>query len=294
MFIKKVFIIYLIFVMGYTLIFPAGFVTADNATPSVTVGNSVAVASGVSLNADGAITLTESTTQAVVVTGTITDNNSCKDLTSVIVAVYKQGTTCATLSQDEDNDNCYLWEDTAPDENDSCASIDDMAYALSHEFAVEYYADGGTWLATVTPSDEEAGTPDDSSTVTLNDLQSLDVDADISFGEVAVNANSVGDHAATVTDTGNIAIDFKLSGGALTCSGRGTIPVGNQEYSLASFLYTAGTDLSATQTDVDAVLGIPQSDTVPISDETYWQVGVPNGVEGTCTGTTTFTVRAAL
>jgi hypothetical protein len=279
--------------MGYTLIFPAGFVIADNATPSVTVGNALAVASSASLNADGAITLTEGTTQAVAVTATITDNNSCQDLASVKVAVYKQGTTCAAVGN-ADNDLCYFWEDTAPDEDASCTGVDDMTYALNHEFAIQYYANDGTWLATVTPSDEEAGTPDDSSTVTLNALQSLNVDADISFGTVAVNSNSTGDHAATVTDTGNVAIDFKLSGGALTCSGRGSIPVGNQEYSLASFLYTAGTDLSADQTDVDAVLGIPESDTVPISDETYWQVGVPNGVEGTCTGTTTFTVRAAI
>jgi hypothetical protein len=290
---KKFLIIYLIFVVGYFLLLPVGLIMADEATPSVTVGNATPVASGVSLNGDVAITLTENTTKAVTVTGTVTDNNSCLDLTSVIVAVYKQGATCATIGVDEDADDCYLWEETAPDEG-TCTGIDDMTYIVNHEFAIEYYADGGTWLATVTPADEGAGTSSDSTTVTLNGLQSLNVGADISFGEVAVNANSTGDHTATVRDTGNVAIDFKLSGGALTCDSRGTIPVGNQEYALASFLYTEGTDLSAELVDVNAVLGIPESDTVPIEDITYWQVGVPTGVEGTCTGTTTFTVRAAL
>lgn len=288
----KIFVFVLILVLICFFIPPQN-ILADDATPSVTVGNATAEASSASLNGDATITLTENTTTAVTVTATVTDNNSCQDLVTVNVAVYKQGTTCAEAG-DADNDDCYFWQDSAPDEDASCTGADDMTYAVNHEFSIQYYADGGTWLATVTPADEGAGTPDDSSTVTLNNLQSLNVGANISFGEVSVGSASTGDHTVAVTNTGNVAIDFKLSGGALTCSGRGTITVGSQEYSLASFNYGDGTDLSASPTDVNATLGVPEDGTVPISDDVYWQVSVPNGVEGTCTGATTFTVEAAL
>ena len=58
-------------------------------TASVTVGNVAPVASSASLNGESDINLTEGTTKAVVVTGTVTDDNGCLDLASVVVKVYK-------------------------------------------------------------------------------------------------------------------------------------------------------------------------------------------------------------
>ncbi len=275
---------------------PISEVEADDSTPTVTVGNATAVASSAALNSGNAITLNENSVKSVTVTGTVTDNNSCKDLTSVKIAVYKDGTTCAA-SGDADADDCYWYEDTTPDTDVSCVDSDDTNYVVSQNFDIQFYADGGNWKTTITPSDEGAGTANTSALVVLNDLQSLNV-ANIDFGTVAAGANSTGDHTSTVTNTGNVAIDFKLSGGALTCAapGRGTVPLANQEYALATFTYgTGGTTLTGAATDVDAVLGVPESETSGvITDDTYWQCSVPNGTEGTCTGTTTFTVRAVL
>jgi hypothetical protein len=269
------------------------YMSAAVSTASVTVGNAAPVASSASLNGGSAITLTENTTTSISVTGTVTDTNGCLDLTSVRVVVYKDGTTCEE-SGDADNDDCYFWQDDAPDEDASCTGSSDTTYAVSHSFDIQYYADGGTWKATILPRDGGAGTASTSAGVTLNDLQALAVSATISYGSVSVGNNSTGDHTATVTNTGNTAIDFKISGADLTCTTLGSIPVGNEEYSLSTFSYGDGTDLSDTPTDVNADLATPSVATVPVTDLTYWHVSVPNGVSGTCSGDVTFTAESAL
>ncbi len=269
------------------------FLGSVDVSVSVSVGNVLAEASSASLNGGDAITLTENTTTSITATGTVTDNNSCKDLASVSIAVYKDGTTCAVIG-DADNDNCYFYTDSDPTNDASCTGDDDVTYAASHAFNIQYYADGGTWETTITPTDiVEAGTPDTSTGVTLNDLQALDVGS-ITYGSVNPGASSVGDNTADVSNTGNTAVDFKVSGTDLTCDGRGNIPVANEQYGLAGFSYGDGTALSGTPADVNADLPAPSVATVPVQDTSYWQVSVPNGTKGTCSGTTSFAVQAAL
>ena len=285
------------------LIFPSwgGFIEnfkmfslgALDVSVSVSVGNVLPEASSASLNGGDAITLTENTTTAITASGTVTDNNSCKDLASVSIAVYKDGTTCAVIG-DADNDNCYFYTDSDPTNDASCTGDDDVTYAASYAFNIQYYADGGTWEATIISSDVVgAGTPDTSAGVTLNDLQALDVGS-IAYGSVNPGPDSTGDHTADVTNTGNTAVDFKISGTDLTCDARGSIPVTSEQYDLAGFSYGAGTALSGTPTDVDANLPAPSTATVPVQDTSYWQVSIPNGTKGTCSGTTSFAVEAAL
>jgi hypothetical protein len=217
------------------------------------------------------------------------------DLASVKVAVFKDGTTCSA-GGDANNDTCYIWTDASPSTNGSCLGGTDTSYAVSHSFDLQFYADPGTWKTAITPSDSAGeGTVATSSGTTVNSLQALAVSSTISYGSVANGATSTGDHTATVTDTGNTAIDYKTSGQDLTCTGGiGSIPVGNEQYSLSSFPYGSGTALSTTPTDVNADLATTTVDNVPVTDPIYWQLSVPNGVRGTCSGSVTFTAEAAL
>ena len=83
------------------------FATAQS-TASVSVGNAIPVASSALLNSGAAITLIPSpATTPVVVTGTITDANGCNDISSVDVAVYKNGATCLA-SGNANDDTCYF------------------------------------------------------------------------------------------------------------------------------------------------------------------------------------------
>ncbi len=291
--ISALFLLICFALLDYFYIYPIKIIDADNSVFSVTVGNATPTTSSVTINGGSAITLTEATSTAVAITGTVTDLNGCEDLVTVNIAIYKQGTTCVAAGN-ADNDNCYFYQDTNPAGSDSCTGEGDTTYVASYSFNVQYYADGGTWLATITPADSEGGTGDNSSGVTLNDLQSLDVSSSLNFGAVTNGSNSTGDNTTTVTNTGNIEIDFEVSGEDLTCSTTGAIPVGNEEYSLSSFTYGDGTDLTDTGVDVNASLASPGNDTIPITDIVYWQINIPNGVEGTCSGNTTFTAQAAL
>jgi len=262
-------------------------VKADTAEPSVTVGNTAPVASAVHLNNDSAITLTEYTTKAVNVTSTVTDDNGCDDLTKATIALYKSGATCASTS-DADNDVCYFYEDT------TLSWCSGTSGDITHTFDVQYYADpDATWTAEVIPYDEGTGTSAESSQ-TLSELQSLDVSASISYGSVSAGSNSTGDHTATTTDTGNVAIDVQISGTAMSCDVRGSIATSSQEYATSTFSYGAGTDLSDAAADWNLDLPTPEDTNVPVTDATYWQVGVPTGSEGTCSGTNTFTARSAI
>ncbi len=264
---------------------------------TVTVENSAPTTTSVVLhgntNSETEITLTENTTTSIGVTGDVTDYNSCKDLTSVEVKIYKGSAAGCTVTN---YDTCYVWTDSTPASNSSCTGDSDLTYAVSHNFDIQYYADGGTWKTTVTPSDSAgpAGASE-SSAVTLNDLQSLSV-GDIAYGSVAPGSNSTGDHKSAVKDTGNIAIDFNVKGTDLTCDGRGAIPVGNEQYNLASFSYGGGgaTALTTGDVAVNGTFATPAYNNVPVAQDTYWQVGIPNGTKGTCSGTTTFTAIAAI
>jgi hypothetical protein len=272
-----------------------GYKSSASVSASVEVGNDLPFVSNTSLNGGSSIILTPGATTAVVVTGTVSDYNSCQDLTKVNVAVYRNGTTCESVG-DANPNNCYFYSDSSPSSDGSCTGPTDLAYAVNHEFSLQYYADGGTWTAEITPIDTYGtGTPDTAS-VALNELLAIDVSTTLSYGSVSGGSTSTGNHIVTTSNTGNTAIDFTVEGENLVCTGLnalGFIPAENEQYSLSNFSYGFGTALSSTTpAAVDADLATTSG--VTISDETFWQVFVPSGVRGTCSGAITFSVTSAI
>jgi len=259
--------------------------------------NSLPVASSVSIDAGaGSVTLIGGTTKNVVCAGTVTDANGYADITSVTAKLYR---SAVTAEGDDDNANHYT---LTGDANCVPSGGSENTETYTCTFPVYFYAEptdaGSTyeaqnWVCEMTPTDTVgAGTADDD-TIEMATLQSISVSETIDFGSVNPGAESSGNHITTVTNNGNVAVDYKVSGGGLNCSTRGTISVASQEYGLSSFSYGDGAVLSESATDVNADLPKPSSGT-PVTDDAYWQVAVPAGSEGTCTGTTTFVVRAAL
>jgi len=280
-------------------------------TASVTVGNVAPVATSATLvgnyNTNSEIVLTEGTTTPIAVTGTITDANGCVDLNHVTVAVYRNGTTC-TSAGNADNTNCYfetISHATIIADSANCSGGTDTTYTLSggnptvSTFNLQYYAIPGStstaWKVTITPYDGsgggDVGTANSSSGIALDSTTALEVTSSITYGSVANGANSTGDHKATVTNTGNIAIDYNLSGADLTCTILGSIPKGDEQYATSSFSYGDGTALSGTPTLVAANIAAQTTGT-PVTADSYWQTTVPNGVNGTCSGDVTFAAVA--
>lgn len=263
-----------------------------------TSGNSAPVASSVSIDSGAeTVVLTGGTTKNVVCAGTVTDTDGYEDITSVTAKLYRSGVGAGA---GDDNENHYTLtgdSDCVP----SGGSSNTETYTCT--FDIYFYADptddgsdyaAQNWGCEMTPSDGDGAGTADTDTIEMGTLQSISVSSTINFGSVSPGQNSTGDHITTVTNTGNVEIDFKVSGGSLSCTTRGTIPVGSQEYSLSSFNYGDGTDLSDSEANINASLVKPTSGSPSVTDNLYWQVAVPTGVEGGCTGSTTFVVISAL
>jgi len=268
-------------------------------TASVDVGNSEPAASSASLNGESTITLTEGTTTPVVVTGAVTDYNGCLDLASVVIKVYTGLLSNCTVTN---NTTCYITTISSPSTDPSCTGGTDTSFALSSSNAtlnLQYYAQPATWNVTIIPTDitNDGGQTTDTSTGTvLATTTGLTVSSTITYGSVANGANSTGDHTATVTNTGNAAIDYRLSGAAptLDCTangGLGSIPIENEEYSTASFSHGSGTALTTSPATVTANI-VAQTTASPVTADSYWQIAVPYGVRGTCSGSVVFTAVA--
>ncbi len=254
--------------------------------------NALPAASNASIDSGaGSITLNEGATTDVVCAASLTDINGYADIESVVMKLYRSGVG-EGVSDDNDNHYTLTWPSACARSNESGNMAD-----FTCTFSVYFYAeptDAGTyaaenWVCRMLPSDGQGAGTADTDTIEMDTLTALDVSASINYGSLSPNSNSTGTRTATITNTGNRAIDFSVSGSALNCDIRGSILVGNQEYSLSAFSYGVGIDLTSSLVDVNASLPKPDSDNSTIFDLLYWQVGAPGGIEGACIGVTTFT-----
>jgi len=93
---------------------------------------------------------------------------------------------------------------------------------------------------------------------------------------------------------GNVVIDIQVKANAdMSCTGRGSIGVGNISYNLSSGGYDSmsAKKLSTvyqTESLFDlGVEGIVSAEGVPSVKKEYWAIKIPSGVAGTCNNTVT-------
>lgn len=267
----------------------------NNVTPSV---------SAVTLNGAADITLAEGTTTNVVITGTVTDNNSCQDLSTVETSAYRTGigyTGCDTNAEDNDN-YCYA-QVSCSVSGASCTGSTDASADYTCTVVMQYHADptiastqfpSETWKSTINAIDNNSATSNTELTtgVEVNTTTALDVSAAINYGSLDVGQkNDPLDKTTTVTATGNVGLDEELSGTNLTDGGSGVIAVAKQKHALASSTaYASGTALSGTPIEYElncfktTVSGSPQT------KNTWWGIEIPAGIPpGAYTGTNTLT-----
>lgn len=282
--------------------FPAtGATQATNS--SYTVNNVAPVVSTVTLNGGSNITLTEGTTTSVAMTATITDNNSCSDLSTVEASLYRSGigyAACDTNPEDNNN-NCYaVITCTVAGAGNTCDGTADASASYECTVNVQYHADPTdvetlypteTWKNTFKATDNDAATSNTeiSTGVEINSLVGYDVTASIGYGSLDVGqSNDPLDKITTITATGNVGLDQELSGTNMT-SGPNNIAVGQQKYALAaSTAYASGTALTSSAIEVELNC---QKTTVTASNQTkdtWWGLEIPLGtLPGTYTGTNT-------
>lgn len=282
---------------------------AQGTNDAYVVNNIAPVVSTVTLNGGSAVDLTEGTTTEVVMTATVTDNNSCAggELSSVLAYTYRSDlgfAACDTVGE-ADNNNCYV-EVSCSVSGGSCSGTTDASATYTCTANITSYADptdastvyaASTWLATIKATDDDTETHNDevAAGVEMNSLTAMDITASIAFGNLDVGQkNDPLDKTTTVTPTGNVGLDTELSGDNMctdypTCSG-GSITVSYIKYALAgSTAYASGTSLSGSATEAELNAPKPTSGS-PTTKDLYWGIEIPSGTTpGSYTGANTVT-----
>jgi len=247
--------------------------------------NFIPEVSSVSINnGTDAVNLIEGTTTAITCMANISDGNGIADITTVEAKLYRSGV--GDRASDNNNSHYTLSGDrsvycTGDGSFGSCTFVFDVYYYAEPTDTGAYRAED--WVCRVVPFDSDGAGVLSTYTTEINTLYSLDV-TNIDYGVINPNSTSVGDNISTITNTGNMEIDIKLSGDIINCD-RGSISVSNQEYKLSSFEYGRGIDLTDTFSDLNVILPKPDSRNSNINDLLYWQVGTYAGLAGSCSST---------
>lgn len=279
---------------------------------SFVVNNTAPVVSAVTINGGVAIDLTESTTKAVTLTATVSDNNSCfgGEIATVYGYAYRSSVTytgCDTVGE-ANNDYCYP-EVTCTLVGGTCADNTDASANYTCTVNIQYYADptdtlteypSDTWLDTIKATDDDAGTHnlEVSSGVEMNSLLAFEigytVTSSINYGNLGIGQkNDPLDKITTTTPTGNLGLDQEHSGSSMcvdypTCSGGTPITVGYQHFALASSTaYASGTALTGSPLEYE--LNVPKVRTgTVLTRDVWWGIEIPAGTAlGTYSGANT-------
>ena len=264
-------------------------------SPAVTPVGALPIASSVNIDSAAAsVILSEGSTKNVVCTGTVTDTDGYAYITSVTAKLYRSGVGAGAGNNNENHYTLTGDSQCIP----SGGSGNTETYTCT--FPVYFYADatdaGSTyevqnWVCQMTPSSASGEGSADTDTIEMSTLKALSVSPTINYGSLTPGQNSTGDHTVTVTNTGNSSTGFKVSGNNLSCSVRSFVPVDNQRYSSSSFSYNSGAVLSGSTVDMGVSLNKPTQSTSTITQNIYWQVSVPAGTKGTCSGATSFVIN---
>ena len=293
-------------------------VTVTNSPPSISAMalNSSSTYSGTSL---ASVSITPEGIHHVYINGTVTDPNGYGDI-SLVEGVFQHygAVDCPNTTNDFDCYHvmtCTLSGGSGTSENYSC------------DVPVNFYADATDSGLDEDPTDSTLG--DGTAvqgwlaTIAVTDSASHQVHSDGSggrpgpvFTEVAaqgdlhfpttIDFTTLASGSSTTTSTnvtkailqgGNEEEDMKVLGTDLTGCTAGSIPVGDLEYidGHAHANADQGTVNShpVAVTDSSQFLDVPRQTSSSVSSEnTYWNLTVPSGVVGACSGTVTMTAIA--
>jgi hypothetical protein len=281
-------------------------VDIQNATPSI---DSVVISATSQGGAAATLTTAENSQATYYIYGTASDANGCSEIddntTNWAIALYRSGAT-GGFGCTADSNDCYLMDTTNDLTISGCSGGADQDLAFEGTVTIDYWIDptdagaplaAQNWVAEAEATDDNAANASDTTTTEVTSLLSLNATATIDYGTIAQGAES-SEQTVTFTNTGNRAIDADQSAdGDMSCSGQGSIPVDQVEFSLTQgFTYGAGQDALQASTNFDLSLPQRTSEVTASTDDAYFILEAPpveaDTVSGTCTNTLTFTAKA--
>ncbi len=292
------------FIISIMLLSMGGFVLADTATTSASIGNSAPVASSVQV-ADGNLNLgdvflTSNTTTQLNFSATVTDNNGCTDISAVNATFFRTNITGGSTASDNNRTHYSM---ICSVQSGTCTGDQDIAATYDCKMNATWYldpTDSGSayettnWTINVTPYD---GSGIGTSGTTVYDVKTLTsfslLNTSINFGTLGLGANTTNTNQEIfIANLGNEPIDISLTGYGVSIGDNlsmnctlGNITIGMLEYSKTNFTYGSGTDLSNTSTELDFDLDRGSESNQRPQNQSYYGFSIPSeGVGGTCSG----------
>jgi len=291
---------------------PATGANQGQESSNYSVNNVAPVVSAVTVNSGSDMTLTnEESTTDFVLSGTVTDNNGCSDISTVKGYLYEYQNSVLEYADcdsagEADGDDCYPELTCSVGGGNSCDGGTDTSASYTCTASVQYYANPTTagtdhadytWRDTLKATDDDAANHnyETSATIEMETFLGLKITGSIDYGNISAGNNSgTLDQTTTTTATGNLSIDQEVSGTDMTDGGEGTIEVENQEYDLSvDTSYGSGTDLTDSAVTITDFNCAKTTSSGQGTKTTYWGIAIPEGIPaGEYSGTNTVSAVA--
>jgi len=274
--------------------------TVNNVAPSVT---SILLNNGsdIVLNIKGAANIDVYASSTVV-----TDNNGCADITSATSTVYLSSATNGANCSADDND-CYQIPASSCTIS-GCSGGSDISVNVECSTSLVYYAiptddassadlnpyASDNWLASIRAFDEALSYASSTATgVEVGVSTGIEVaEVLIDYGTLVAGTDTGANNATTtIINAGNSPLDTDLIGDDMLRNGTGPdyIAANNQEFSLTTFTYGAGTNIASSSQSLADIFAPRPSTSSNVEDNLYWGINVPVIVSGDYSGLNTFT-----
>lgn len=263
---------------------------------SIFTGNSTSsvaddyITSGISLSAGG--------NTSVYVNGVVQDLDGAATITAVNAVFYKNdvsgGTACTPDILNCVAVSCNLFDGADANQKIYSCGINLTFNATATDTSSP--ASGSQWLPYVTVTDGTDTGTSNGNNVEVNSLLAITIPGTIDFGTRSIDTLSAPENnvETVLTQRGNREADVEVSMATGMGCTSGVFPLENLKWSLTDVGYSDASAFAISATPVDTNITIALGDaTIPAPTKTlYWNLSVPFGVGGTCTGTTVISAIA--
>lgn len=277
-------------------------VNNDSFNMTVDIGNTAPTISNTTMTFDDTVAgadiilTASSNTNIVSCNATASDVNGWQDIISASANFWHNSTTVDAT--DDKNVHYSAVNGTLDIGKCNIGSGSGNEVPIVCQIYLEHVATNGTWMCNITVTDSASATGSNVTNVQVAPLVAMTVvEPTLAYGSMSPDSNS-STLSANVTNEGNVRIGVQVNGTAMICNVTGSVPLANIKYSSTNQAYTDMTvALTGSAATVSGFMLQPEGIT-PFADDqlaslnTYWAIGVPVGVKGTCVGNVTVTAIA--
>lgn len=249
-----------------------------------------------SIECNEPIILTSGMTSRLSCNVTASDQNGWQDIYAISAVLWYNNT--ANITDSDSYANHYT--------RNTCNLTSGIGLERIGEcwFDIQYFADPGEWTVKFNVTDEEGEwNASNISDITIYDFLALSASGIINFGSMLPGQISESAETAVINNTSNQEIDIILDGQSNINCTIGTIPLSNIHYDTLAGDYASMCGILSTNADdtcnkLSTLFNLEKIQTqtgsieIPTKD-IYWNIYVPEGVSGLCSGTVTYTAVAS-